>query len=65
MIAELPPLGVMYTKVVNGFMLDHIANMEALRPLQRTIRDILHNSEDRSEAQRAVLEKRKPVFKGR
>ncbi len=65
MIAGLPPLGVQYTKLVNNFMLENIANMDALRPLQIAIRTILHNSEDRSEAQRAVLEKRKPVFKGR
>jgi enoyl-CoA hydratase/carnithine racemase len=65
MIANLPPLGVMYTKQVNAFMWDNVANMQALRPLQQMVSSILHKTEDRAEAQRSVLEKRKPVFKGR
>lgn len=65
MIAGLPPLGVEYTKLVNNFMFDHIANMTAVRPLNQVIASILHKTEDRAEAQRATLEKRKPVFKGR
>ncbi|MDP3064748.1 MAG: enoyl-CoA hydratase/isomerase family protein [Chloroflexota bacterium] len=65
MIANLPPLGVMYTKQVNAFMWDNVANMQALRPMQQVISSILHKTEDRAEAQRSVLEKRKPVFNGR
>ena len=65
MIAELPPMGIMYTKLVNAFMLENVANMSAAHPVNQVIASILHKTEDRAEAQRATLEKRKPVFKGR
>ncbi|MFC1935723.1 enoyl-CoA hydratase/isomerase family protein [Chloroflexota bacterium] len=65
MIANLQPLGLMYTKLINCFILDNLANMEAVRPINQVISGILRQSEDQAEARSAVLEKRKPVFKGR
>jgi len=64
LLEELPPLGVAATKAKMDFALS-VLNMQAIIDygLQQDL--FLHTTEDRKEAQRAFLEKRKPEYHGR
>lgn len=63
MLEELPPLGVAATKEKMAFALS-LLDMQAIVDygLQQDL--FLHTTEDRKEAQRAFLEKRKPEYHG-
>jgi enoyl-CoA hydratase/carnithine racemase len=64
LLEELPPLGVAATKEKMAFALS-LLDMQAIIDygLQQDL--FLHTTEDRKEAQRAFLEKRKPEYRGR
>ena len=64
MLADKPPLGLMYTKRATNLLLEAMG-FELLQRYNREVSRILHATEDRAEAQAAFLERRKPVFKGR
>ncbi len=64
LIEELPPLGVAATKEKMSFALS-LLNMEAIIDFGLKQDLFLHGTEDRKEAQRAFLEKRKPEYHGR
>ncbi len=64
MLEELPPLALAATKAQMNFALSAMG-MELVGALGTEQGKVIHATEDRAEAQRAFLEKRKPVFKGR
>jgi enoyl-CoA hydratase/carnithine racemase len=61
-LLNIPPLGLQQTKAAAAFALD-LAGFTLLRQAQ--FGSTLRYTEDRQEAKRAFVEKRKPVFKGR
>jgi 2-(1,2-epoxy-1,2-dihydrophenyl)acetyl-CoA isomerase len=63
-LEELPPLGVAATKEKMAFALS-LLNMQAVIDYGFRQDLFLHTTEDRKEAQRAFLEKRKPEYHGR
>ncbi len=64
LLEELPPLGVAATKEKMAFALS-LLNMQAVIDYGFRQDLFLHTTEDRREAQRAFLEKRKPEYHGR
>jgi enoyl-CoA hydratase/carnithine racemase len=64
LIEELPPLAVAATKEKMAFALS-LLNMQAVIDYGFRQDLFLHTTEDRKEAQRAFLEKRKPEYHGR
>jgi 2-(1,2-epoxy-1,2-dihydrophenyl)acetyl-CoA isomerase len=64
LLAELPPLAVAATKEKMAFALS-LLNMQAVIDYGFRQDLFLHTTEDRKEAQRAFLEKRKPEYHGR
>lgn len=64
LLEELPPLAVAATKEKMAFALS-LLNMQAVIDYGFRQDLFLHTTEDRNEAQRAFLEKRKPEYHGR
>lgn len=64
LLEELPPLAVAATKETMAFALS-LLNMQAVIDYESRQDLFLHATEDRKEAQRAFLEKRKPEYHGR
>ena len=64
LLEELPPLAVAATKEKMAFALS-LLNMPAIIEYGFRHDAFLHTTEDRKEAQKAFLEKRKPRFEGR
>lgn len=64
MLEDLPPLAVAATKEQMNLVLAEMGVDQMLRYAEAQSK-YLHTTEDRKEAQRAFIEKRKPVYKGR
>lgn len=64
LLEELPPLAVAATKEKMALALN-VLNMDAIIDYGLKQDLFLHTTEDRKEAQRAFLEKRKPEYRGR